>query len=37
MRACTPLDEVQRIPGVEPGARILLHAEGGPPNDLRRY
>ena len=28
MQACTPLDAVQRIPGVHPGARILLHAEG---------
>lgn len=28
MQACTPLDTVQRIPGVQPGARILLHAEG---------
>ena len=28
MQACTPLDAVQRIPGVRPGARILLHAEG---------
>lgn len=27
MQACTPLDAVQRIPGVQPGARILLHAE----------
>ena len=28
MQACTPLDAVQRIPGVHPGARVLLHAEG---------
>ena len=28
MQACTPLDEEQRIPGVQPGARLLLHAEG---------
>jgi hypothetical protein len=28
MHACTPLDAVQRIPGVQPGARLLLHAEG---------
>ena len=28
MQACTPLDGVQRIPGVQPGARLLLHAEG---------
>lgn len=28
MQACTPLDAVQRIPGVRPGARILLHVEG---------
>ncbi|MDR1074986.1 MAG: DUF2840 domain-containing protein [Xanthomonadaceae bacterium] len=30
MQACTPLDEAQRIPGVLPGARLLLHAEGEP-------
>ncbi|MGP3618716.1 DUF2840 domain-containing protein [Pseudomonas aeruginosa] len=28
MQACTPLDAVQRIPGVLPGAQLLLHAEG---------
>ncbi|HGM7967446.1 TPA: DUF2840 domain-containing protein [Pseudomonas aeruginosa] len=28
MQAATPLDAVQRIPGVRPGARLLLHAEG---------
>lgn len=28
MQACTPLDAVQRIPGVQPGARQLLHVEG---------
>ena len=28
MQACTPLADVQRIPGVRPGARLLLHAEG---------
>jgi hypothetical protein len=28
MQACTPLDTVQRIPGVQPGARLLLHVEG---------
>nr|CUV27721.1 conserved protein of unknown function [Ralstonia solanacearum] len=28
MQACTPQDAVQRIPGVQPGARLLLHAEG---------
>ncbi|WP_312417647.1 DUF2840 domain-containing protein [Comamonas sp.] len=28
MQACTPLDTVQRIPGVQPGACLLLHAEG---------
>lgn len=27
MQACTPLDAVQRIPGVQPGARLLLHVE----------
>ena len=28
MQACTPLNAAQRIPGVQPGARLLLHAEG---------
>lgn len=28
MQACTPLDAMQRIPGVQPGALLLLHAEG---------
>ena len=28
MQACTQLDAAQRIPGVQPGARLLLHAEG---------
>jgi hypothetical protein len=28
MQACTPRDSAQRIPGVQPGARLLLHAEG---------
>ena len=28
MQACPPLDAAQRIPGVQPGARLLLHAEG---------
>ncbi|HHK7932059.1 DUF2840 domain-containing protein [Serratia marcescens] len=28
MQAATPLDAVQRIPGVQPGACLLLHAEG---------
>ncbi|HEJ5651550.1 MULTISPECIES: DUF2840 domain-containing protein [Pseudomonadota] len=28
MQACTPLDAAQRVPGVRPGARLLLHAEG---------
>lgn len=28
MQACTPLDAVQRISGVQPGARLLLHVEG---------
>lgn len=28
MQACTPLDVAQRIPGVHPGARLLLRAEG---------
>lgn len=30
MQACTPLDAAQRIPGVLPGARLLLRAEGEP-------
>lgn len=30
MQACTPLDTAQRIPGVLPGARLLLHTEGEP-------
>ncbi|WP_372169891.1 DUF2840 domain-containing protein [Xanthomonas axonopodis] len=30
MQACTPFDAAQRIPGVQPGARLLLHAEGEP-------
>lgn len=30
MQACTPLDAAQRIPGVLPGAQLLLHAEGEP-------
>ncbi|HEJ3245300.1 TPA: DUF2840 domain-containing protein [Pseudomonas aeruginosa] len=28
MQAATPLDAMQRIPGVQPGACLLLHAEG---------
>ncbi|MGY1490613.1 DUF2840 domain-containing protein [Methylobacillus pratensis] len=28
MQACTSLDAAQRIPGVQPGARLLLHVEG---------
>lgn len=28
MQACTPMDGAQRIPGVQPGARLLLHTEG---------
>ncbi|EPG5446640.1 DUF2840 domain-containing protein [Pseudomonas aeruginosa] len=28
MQACTPLDAAQRIPGVQPGAHLLLHTEG---------
>jgi len=31
MQACAPLDVMQRIPGVRPGARLLLHAEGERP------
>lgn len=30
MQACTPLDAAQRIPGVLPGARLLLHTEVEP-------
>ncbi|PXX07137.1 uncharacterized protein DUF2840 [Paraburkholderia tropica] len=30
MQACTPLDVAQRIAGVQPGARLLLHVEGEP-------
>lgn len=30
MQACTPLDAAQRIPGVLPGARLLLHVEREP-------
>ncbi len=28
LQACTPLDAVQRIAGIQPGARLLLCAEG---------
>ena len=28
MQAATPLDDMQCIPGVQPGARLLLHTEG---------
>lgn len=28
LQACRPLEAMQRIPGVRPGARLLLHAEG---------
>src|SRR3546814_11063530 len=28
MQACTSMDAAQHIPGVWPGARLLLHAEG---------
>lgn len=28
MQTATPLDAAQRIPGVQPGAHLLLHAEG---------
>lgn len=28
MQACTPLEAAQRIPGVRPGARLLLQIEG---------
>ena len=31
MQACMPLDATHRIPGVRPGARLLLHAEGERP------
>jgi hypothetical protein len=29
LRTCAPLDGMQRIAGVQPGARLLLRAEGG--------
>jgi hypothetical protein len=28
LQACTPRDRMHRIPGIRPGARILLHVEG---------
>jgi len=28
MQACTPFDAMQRIPGVQPGVRLVLKAEG---------
>jgi hypothetical protein len=28
LQTCTPIDTVQRIAGIQPGARLLLHAEG---------
>lgn len=28
LQACAPQDRMQRIPGIHPGARILLHVEG---------
>ena len=28
LQTCTPLDASQRIAGIQPGARLLLHAEG---------
>ena len=28
MQTCTPLNAAQRSPGVQPGARLLLHVEG---------
>ncbi len=31
MQACMPFDAAQRIPGVRPGARLLLHVEGDNP------
>ncbi|KAG1290761.1 hypothetical protein G6F64_013880 [Rhizopus arrhizus] len=38
-QAATPLDDMQCIPGVQPGARLLLHAEGenatSPPSTCR--
>lgn len=30
MQACSPLDAAQRIPGVRPGAYLLLHTESEP-------
>jgi hypothetical protein len=29
LQTCSPLDAIQRITGIEPGARLLLRAEGG--------
>ena len=37
MQAATPLDDVQRIPGVRPGARLLLHAEGEDAAQCRQW
>jgi hypothetical protein len=28
LQACSPLDDIQRIAGIRPGARLLLRAEG---------
>ncbi|QLQ25136.1 MAG: DUF2840 domain-containing protein [Dechloromonas sp.] len=28
LQTCSPLDALQRIAGIQPGARLLLHAEG---------
>ncbi len=28
LQTCTPLNVVQRVAGIQPGARLLLHAEG---------
>lgn len=28
LQACTPLDDIQRVAGIQPGARLLLCAEG---------
>ncbi len=28
LQACSPLDDIQRIAGIQPGARLLLRAEG---------
>ena len=31
LQACTPWDGMRRIAGIQPGAHLLLHAQGGQP------